>query len=310
MDAVVVCAAIRRGVPQDEATIAAARAAAGDQLVIAANGYTTPLLGAGDDAEIGELLHAVGEAAEAAGAVPVVLHCPAGDPLLRVLPRLGYVVGITDLYASIALPGADLADLLATLPAKRRTTIRRELRALSPGAGRIVAGAAAEPFIEPAAELVAAAYRARGQSIEPAVVAGIYRRLLAAFGADFLLSMVFADGRPLASTCVLTARDTAMSYSAGFRLPEAKTVAGYFNAAYYLPIKHCYGTGRTTLLLGPGTLEAKRLRGARFSPLYSAVPRSCAPLAALLTRTDAWHRRRLAELPIATAQHPNPVINR
>ncbi|WP_431877244.1 GNAT family N-acetyltransferase [Amycolatopsis sacchari] len=291
MNVVDVCSGVRRGVPQDEDVLAAARAMCGRQAAVAANGYVSPLLGKGNSAP---LLDAIATAARADGAVPAVLHCPAGDPLLDVVPDLGFEVGVTDLYASISLAGNDVEDFLATLPSRRRTRIRREMRALD--GARVLSGADAEPWLDTAADLVAAAYEARGQSIEAASVAAIYRRLLAGFGDEFSLAVVEAEGTPVATTCLLAAGRTLMSYSAGFRLPQSKAVAGYFNATYYLPLRHAYATGRRRLLLGPGTIEAKHLRGARFTPLYSAVPRDCPPLVALLRRTDRWLRDRLAEL--------------
>lgn len=294
MNVVDVCSAVRRGVPQDDGVLEAARAATARQAVVAANGYISPLLGDGDAAAVVALLDTIATAARAAGAVPAVLHCPADDPLLDLLPQLGFAVGVTDLYASMELPGSDLDDFLATLPRRRRTGIRREIRALEHG--RILRGTGAEPLVDAAATLVEAAYHARGQSIEAATVAAIYRRLLAGFGDDFLLSVAEVDGSPVATTCLLAARETLLSYSAGFRLARSRAVAGYFNTTYYLPLRHAYETGRRRLLLGPGTVEAKHLRGARFAPLFSAVPRTCAPLVTLLGRTDRWMRLRLGEL--------------
>lgn len=297
MDAVAVCGAVRRGVTQSAADVAAAGKAAARQVVIAANGYVSPLIGSGDTGSIAEVVDAIATAARGAGAVPVLLHLPAGDPLLDLLPMLGFTVGLTDLYASIDLAGDDFDGYLGALSSRRRGRIRREIRALDAGQARIVAGADAEPLITEASRLVASAYQARGQSIEAESVARIYRRLLSCFGVDFLLSVVSVEGEPVASACLLTARDTVYAYSAGLRLPAARTVAGYFNATYYLPLRHGYATGRRRLLLGPGTIEAKQFRGARFEPLFSAVPANCTPLATLLRRTDAMLRRRLAELP-------------
>lgn len=297
MNAVDVCAGLVSDVPAPEPLVAEARAACRRQAVVAANGYGSPRIEA-TPASAGErrdLLAAVVEAAAGAGAVPAVLHCPDGDPLLDLLPGLGLAVGVTDLYPTVELPGGSVDDYLAALPKRRRINVRREMRQLqAAGRARVHAGRDAAAHLDAAAELVALAYASRGQHMEPEEVCGIYTRLLDACGDDLLLCIVEAGGEPVASACLVQGATDLLLYSAGIRLPEAREVAGYFNAAYYVPIALAYGRGLRRIHLGPTGADTKHHRGARFVPLHSAVPRSCAPLVALLRATDA-HMRRVRE---------------
>ncbi|HEV2376577.1 MAG TPA: GNAT family N-acetyltransferase [Streptosporangiaceae bacterium] len=301
MNAVDVCAGLVAGVEADPVGVAEARAASHHQVVLAANGYVSPLITAGpaSDGEVQKLLAEVVRAATDAGAVPSVLHCSPGDPLLGLLPDLGFVTGITDLYAVIDLPGDSVEDYLAALPGHRRQNVRREMRALEQGGrGRIVFGADAQPHLADACELAAQAYLQRGDDDVPlAEIVEVYRRLLAGVGDDFALCLVEVDGVPVASCCLVTGESDILAYSAGMRNPQAREVAGYFNACYYLPIELAYRRGAKRLLIGPMALEAKRLRGAEVVPVLSAVPRTCAPLARLLAATDEYMRKEWESLP-------------
>jgi len=299
MDAVAVCAGRPAGLPADEQIERAAAMACGTQFVLAANGYCSPLISAEptvDGKQLRELVSCALAAARSVDAVPVALHCPPGDPLLAALAEFGFVFGQTDLYAVLEPVGDGLDDFLAAQSRRRRKTIREEMGALAQrGAGSVLTGAQAAPSIRVAARLVASAYAQRGQHIAPEEVEGVYRGLLAGHGDDFLLALVEYEGETVASTCLLQGGDALLGYSAGLRHPETRHVAGYFNAAYYAPLRHAYEHGLSRILLGPGNRETKRLRGARFLPLVSAVPADCAPLVELLRETDLRTRVQLSE---------------
>lgn len=205
MNAVDVCAGLVSGQRAPEAQVAEARLACRRQVVVAANGYVSPVIATTEVHldEASRLIAAVVEASRRSGAVPAVLHCPAGDPLLRALPELGYALGVTDLYPSIDLPGSGIDDYLAALSRQRRTNVRREMRALAQGCGRIYAGQDAAAHIADAGVLVSAAYANRGQHIDVAEVVEIYTSLLAACGDDFVLCVVDVDGVPAASACLI-----------------------------------------------------------------------------------------------------------
>ncbi len=264
-------------------------------LVSAATGYGSPMPRAGEAAadDVEALVAALISHARESDATPVVLHCPSGDPLLAALAAQEFTVGITDLYPALELPGTGLADYLEALSRGRRRTVRHEIRARDGGSAHVYVGEEARPHLVAAARLSASAYRQRNQPGDDARAVPIYGRLLDSCGNDFVLTMVCDESGPVASACLIIGGTDLLLYSAGLELPRSRAVAGYFNAAYYLPIEFAYRRGLRRILLGPTGWHTKLLRGARFTPLCSAVPAGATALVNLLTETD----RRLRSAP-------------
>ncbi|MEV0001811.1 GNAT family N-acetyltransferase [Micromonospora sp. NPDC050980] len=283
----------------DEDLVARARQAHPRQLVCAATGYGSPVVAATTPHpdRLSTLVATFVEYARQRGATPAVLHCPAGDPLLDALAANDFAVGVTDLYPVLDLPGDSMRDYLAALPKGRRGNVRREIAALAGGRAEVHVGERARPHLAAAASLNVAGYRQRGSDRNEAEARAVYERLLDHFGDRLLLTTVSAGGRPVASAVLLIGDGDLLLYSAGLLLPDSRAVAGYFNAAYYLPIEYAYANGLRRIMLGPTGRQAKRLRGARFEPLYSAVPRHDRTLTELLAATDA--RLRAAQEPLA-----------
>jgi biotin carboxylase len=277
------------------------RAAAGacPRLVVsAATGYGSPMVSRADPVpgDVAALVAALTSHARERDATPVVLHCPGGDPLLPALAAQGYAIGVTDLYPVLDLPGTAMEDYLSSLSRGRRSTVRQEVRARDAGTASTYVGEDARPHLAEAARLSASAYRQRGQPGDDARALPIYGRLLDSCGADFVLTMVADEEGPVASACLIAGETDLLLYSAGLELPRSRAVAGYFNAAYYLPAEFAYQRGLTRILLGPTGWHAKRLRGARFTPLCSAVPAAATGLASLLAGTDRRLRCALEDL--------------
>jgi biotin carboxylase/predicted N-acyltransferase len=267
-------------------------------LVSAATGYGSPVALAGKAAaeDMEALVAALIGHAREGDVTPVVLQCPAGNPLLEALAAQGFTVGVTDLYPTLQLPGESMADYLSDLPRGRRGNVRHEIKARERGSAHIYVGEEARPHLATAARLSASAYRQRNQPADDARAIPIYSRLLDRCGSDFVLTMVGDENGPVASACLIAGGTDLLLYSAGLEQPRSRAVAGYFNAAYYLPIEFAYQRGLRRILLGPTGWHTKRLRGARFTPLCSAVPAGAAALANLLAQTDRRLRPALRQL--------------
>jgi hypothetical protein len=292
MDPLAVLSGVAAGLAVDDARLRLARYP--EILVSAATGFGSPAVrtGATTAADLETVVAALSGEARRIGATPIVLHVPAGDPLLAALAGQGFAVGVTDLYPVMELPGESMADYLAGLSRNRRGNVRREIAARGDCA-HVYVGEQAREHLVAAARLSASAYRQRGQPADDARAVPIYTRLLDSCGDDFVLTMICHAGEPVASACLIVGGTEALLYSAGLRLPESRAVAGYFNAAYYLPIEFAYRHGLRRIHLGPTSWAAKRLRGAVLRPLYSAVPGDVTDLVELLTGTDARLRERL-----------------
>jgi peptidoglycan biosynthesis/recognition FemAB-like protein len=295
LDPVAVLSGVAAGLETDPARLRQARAAHPRILVSAATGYGSPAVrdtGA-TEADLVAVAAALADEARRAGATPVILHCPAGDPLLAALATAGFATGITDLYPVLELPGSVMADYLAGLSRNRRGGVRREIAARGRGCAHIYLGEQAREHLGAAARLSASAYRQRGQPADDMRAVPIYSRLLDSCGEDFVLTMVCHEGTPVASAVLVVGSADLLLYSAGLAMPGARPVAGYFNAAYYLPIEFAYARGLRRILLGPTGLETKRLRGAVFTTLHSAVPAEAGGLVDLLHGTDTRLRSML-----------------
>ncbi|HEV2639543.1 MAG TPA: ATP-grasp domain-containing protein [Actinocrinis sp.] len=278
-------------VPVDAEKLEAARAAYPKQLVSAATAYGSPLVVADRGCTTADLealvAGFVGRARET-GSTPAFLHVPEGDRLLDVLGSAGFRTGVTDLYPILDLPGTSPDDYLAALTKKQRGNVRTEIAARSAGSTETHIGEDARIHLAEASRLNATAYTQRRQHGDVERAQTIYSRLLDTCGDDFILTLVRHgdSGRPVASAVLIAGQRDLLVYSVGLELPDSRAVAGYFNATYYLPIEYAYEHGLTRILLGPTSRRTKQLRGARFIPLYSAVPADDALLGDLLTTAD------------------------
>lgn len=304
MNAVDVCAGRGRGVEQDPAVLAAAADAATRQLNLALAGYASPVWTADGAAtprtrhELATFIEDVSDAAAGEGARPAVLHVEHDSDLIPVLRGLGWQVGVTDLFAVLTGFGSCMDEYLEPLHGSRRIKIRRELRRPAEAGGRceIVRGERLAPFLDDIAALEARSDHRHGIPADPARLRAMNERLLAAFGEDMAVTLVRDAGDAIVATCTLvTAGRRIMNRLVGFDENVARPLAGYFHAGYYQPLIYAWQIGATEILLGPGSLQPKLMRGAVLRPLYSAVPPGDAALGALLSRTDRALRARAAE---------------
>lgn len=297
MDPVAVISGAVAGLEADSREVQAAAGAYPRILVSSATGYGSPvtLAGAAADDDVAALAAALTGHARDSGVTPVVLQCPGGNPLLAALTGQGFSVGVTDLYPTLELPGESIEDYLGDLPRGRRASVRQEIRARERGSAHVYVGEQARQHLVTAARLSASAYRQRNQPADDARAIPIYSRLLDRCGDDFVLTMVCDENGPVASACLIAGDTDLLLYSAGLEHPRSRAVAGYFNASYYLPAEFAYQRGLRRILLGPTGWHTKRLRGARFTPLYSAVPPGADALANLLAQTDRRLRPALEQ---------------
>ncbi|WP_244871675.1 GNAT family N-acetyltransferase [Catellatospora sp. TT07R-123] len=298
MNAADVASGAVAGLEVDPAQLEALRAAYPRQLVCAATGYGSPVVAAAEPtaAQLSTLVAGLVAEAGRQQAVPALLHVPQGDPLLDVLEQEGFAVGMADLYPVLDLPGDGIDDYLAMLSKGRRSNARRETAARAGGRVDVFTGEQCRPHLAAAAWLNAQGYLQRGGYRDEHEALAVYQRLVDRCGDDFILTMVSVGDQPVASATLIAGTGELLLYSAGLLLPDSRDVAGYFNAAYYLPIEYAYAHGMRRIHLGPTGWQAKQLRGARFTPLYAAVPATETALVDLLKATDVGLRAELAAL--------------
>jgi hypothetical protein len=297
MNAVEVCGGTFRGADPPAGLLQAARTYRPRQLVAAAHGYGCPVLpGAGD---VAELATALASRSRDESASFAVLHIPSGSAVAEALRAAGFVVGATDLYPFLELDAAEPDGFVAAQPYHRRQRMRREVRAFAGKGGRldVLAGAAAGPVLSEVAVLEERAAHARGEPLTSAMAAEVNARIFAEFGADAYAVLVRdASGTAVACAVLVGAGTRVLLRTVGMDPDRARPLGAYFQAVVYGPLAVAARRGARTVLLGPGSLEPKLLRGARLVVLVSAVPGDHEPLAQLLRRTDGVIRARAAQL--------------
>lgn len=310
MDAVEVCGGLFRQVEQDPADVAAARAAGRRQLVVAAAGYMNPIWGSARDEGVLELLAHCRMLAPP-GALTAVLHVEHGCPLVGLLRSAGWETGVSDLYAELNPIGRGQDEWLAAMPSKRRITIKRDMRRLAEGGGvaEVLRGSDILPVLPTVAALEAEAGRRHDGTADAGLLGIVNENLAAGFG-DLMTVVIIRDavGEPVASCCVLSGGGLVLPRNAGLRQPAARKLAAYFHACYYGPLQLGWANGDYGMLLGPGSLSPKLLRGARLRPLVSAIPPgSPAVLRRLLRVTDRAIRARARDLGWPVPGDTNPA---
>jgi hypothetical protein len=309
MDAVDVCGGLFRQVEQDTADVVAARAAGRRQLVVAAVGYTNPIWAATDERVLDLLAHC--RTLAPPGALTAVLHVEYDCPLVGLLRSAGWETGVTDLYPELDPIGRDQDEWLGAMPNKRRMRVKRDMRRLAEGGGvvEVLRGSDVLPVLQTVAALEAEAGRRHDGTADAGLLGIVNEHLAAGFG-DLMTVVIVRDaaGEPVASCSVLSGGGLVLPRNAGLRQPAARELAAYFHACFYGPLQLGWANGDYGMLLGPGSLGPKLLRGARLRPLVSAIPPGSPPvLRRLLRVTDRAIRARARGLGWPVPGDTNPV---
>ncbi|GAA4215780.1 GNAT family N-acetyltransferase [Microbispora amethystogenes] len=196
---------------------------------------------------------------------------PAG--LASVLPALPDAPPLVPAEPDtvIDLPGDDFTDYLAALPSDRRRKIVREAAAFAKLGYEVEFGTLAG-WADEFAPLLAAVQGRHGSSDS---VERMRRYLLAqerAMGGSALALRCVRDGRLVGFSLFYEHGNELYGRVVGLDHSRLERDAGvYFTLAYYAPIRYAYARGPRRVRYGPGSYEAKLLRGARLEPRWSCT---------------------------------------
>jgi predicted N-acyltransferase len=201
----------------------------------------------------------------------VVFPFLTGRSLDRLASAVPVRAAFDDVDMEISGLGRGLPGYLDALSVARRRGIERELRLFAAAGWRVDEQRLGDCWAELAGLFfqVQAKYGHRA-SIER------YRALLRR-QAELLddRSVVFvvreADGRLVAAMLSYRWRDCLYVRLVGFDYARLRGAMEYFNVTYYEPIRFAGRHGLARLHLGPASHEAKILRGAQLSPLWTAA---------------------------------------
>lgn len=222
---------------------------------------------------------------------------------LRALPEHTWSL-LSDANASIEVRWDSFEGYLASLPSRRRSNVRREVKLFSDPDLSLSTAPLGECYQE-IAPLATEHLRRYGSAItadlmekrlaeQVAYLDGVSRVILCRKGRGLVGFALFYEWEKH-----LYARMVGMS-------TDAKRYAAYFNLTYYQPLRQATEEGLRQLHLGPDSYEAKLLRGARLLPLWSVVTERTDEPARRRAAADGWNRRESAALAARVA----PFVDR
>jgi predicted N-acyltransferase len=197
----------------------------------------------------------------------------AEDACDEVIDALGVPARkiLTSATTAIAIgsEGAGFEGFLDRFPRARRKNVRHEVRAFA-AAGATVTTCRLGDVLPRVAALMGAHQRKYGDLVTDAQMARYLRLQEAYLGETSTVFVEERDGDILGFTLYYAHGGTLYSRAGGFD-PRRAAPYAYFNVSVYAPIRHAIERGLTTLDLGLGSYQAKRLRGADVTPLWSVV---------------------------------------
>jgi hypothetical protein len=169
--------------------------------------------------------------------------------------------------AWIELPDGGWDAWLATLPRKRRTKVRHEIRAFEEAGYQISHARLVDCHerLAPVASAMARKYGYRARTEDFATELKMYAEVTGETGMVALCT----HGADLIGFCIYYVwQDTIVLRWASFDHDRLTGSEEYFNLAYYSQIRLAGDVGARWLHAGKNTLAAKVYRGARLRPLW------------------------------------------
>lgn len=169
--------------------------------------------------------------------------------------------------ATLQLPGQGWSDYLRSLPAGRRRTVPKEERRFA-AADYSVAAGDLTPWLDQAGALLAQVQHRYGHDADPAGMSEMLHAQIT--DIDGHVAFVCTDGEDLLGfVLAFEFGDSLFLRAGGFDYDRVRGAGEYFNLAFYHPIRWAYEHGPRRLHFGIEALQAKSLRGAALSPLWT-----------------------------------------
>ena len=194
---------------------------------------------------------------------------PSAEPLMRQLPRAGFGLAPLTARCDLDVDWPDFPGYLATLPSKRRVEVRRELRRIEEQ-GLTLSG---RPLTDDEPELVAlrcAQVAKYGAPADPGRERSYLDRLRTRPAEDLTVFTVQRGQRMLGFSLFVQDDDVWTAALTGTDYRAQESSFAYFATLFYQPAAHAPGKGIRTIGYGSGSLDAKRRRGCRVTPLWAA----------------------------------------
>lgn len=171
--------------------------------------------------------------------------------------------------AYLDLPAGTFADWVMALPRQRRVQVRRERRAFRASTLRL----GAEPVTD-SAELAGLLYQVERRHGAPTSIAweqGYLSSVAAAMGDRGTALVARLAERAVAVTLLwdVGSHWRVRCWGCDYGVAEVRDAYAYFNLMFYEPVVRATTAGVSRIIVGTGSLESKRRRGASTRPLRS-----------------------------------------
>ncbi|MER5510870.1 GNAT family N-acetyltransferase [Streptomyces sp. NPDC002766] len=249
--------------------------------------------------------------ARSLGADHTAFLCVPQAPLAE-LATAGYghpSVGLMSTVATLELSFPTFDGYLGSLPARRRSEIRRERRIFR-DSGLSWGPADVPGDFDEIADLIVATYQHHGYPpIDPAVIRGNLEAQARFFGEDTLVLVCRDEGRLVGAVSGFVHGTQWIVPWLGLDYEVAQKTALYFNLGYYLPIEHATRRGGTMIDFGVNALHAKVLRGMEIEPKWALVEPSADDEAGWSAAVRTHNRRGLEEFRTANGERPTALLS-
>lgn len=241
------------------------------------------------------LLEAYAELADVAGArASWFPYLSPGDAAeVRNALSAGGAMLFTDVEMVIDVAFDDFDAYAESLPSHQRHNVRRERRLFEAGGASVTRTTLADAQ-DVVAPLYANLLSKHGGQDTRARAARYMARLVEYFGHDGLVWLCERADRVVGFSLYLPFEQTLFGRFTGFDYEHAKSL-DYFNLTIYEPVCYAVAHGFSRLHLGIKSYEAKLLRGAVASPLWTVVQRSPALAQACYDAADKHNKAKIAE---------------
>lgn len=210
----------------------------------------------------------------------------------RILPQLaGWVSLFASAEAWLDVPWTSFEDYLTWLPASRRSIVRRDVHRFQQGPCVVQEGSLAS-WYEQAAQLQVNVQRKYAHPANVSAMSEMFSGWADDVGDCSVVFLCLRGNLLVGYSLAFRWGGTLYLRSAGMDYGQLTGSAEYFNVTYYAPIRYAIRHGLRRIHFGMESFRPKCLRGARLSPLWSAVrahqPVSCDLPAAL----RSWNERQ------------------
>ncbi len=200
-----------------------------------------------------------------------VLYVDGSDPLDGMLAGAGWERTGSGPAAVLEVVGTSFDDYLAGLPARRRETVRRDLRRCAAAGTEVVVRPLVESLVPDLISLETNLYAKYGTPYRPDVMLRLYGSLAVAEPRSAYVVLTTVAGGLAGFALFFHWRDVIHARSTGYDYAVTRDVPVYFQTLYYALIEYAIRHDVRQIRYSTGLVEVKLSRGCTAMPQTAYV---------------------------------------